>query len=873
MKIYEVEKVGLGLTIFDIDDTLFHTTAQISVMKDGKVVRTLSNQEYNVYTLQPGESFDYGEFRNAEKFNKESVPIVPMIAKLKAILKNAGDSTVIMLTARNDFDNKELFLDTFKRYGIDMSKIHVHRSGSLGLPSAEGKAVWIRKYLDTGKYGRVRLYDDAMSNLKMLIGLREEYPNVQFFPYLVTPEGSIKTVKEDSKDALNFATQAHAGQERAGGGPYISHPIRVAQHVEQWKKSHNLDALISAAYLHDTLEDTDTTHEALHDLFGGLVASLVKELTSDKTQVQQMGKKNYLAQKMAAMSSYALVIKLADRLDNVRDITTARTPQWRAKYAAETNHILDYIEKNRVLTGTHQKLIGLIRDKLQEVTNPPEVAESNLNEVFDQPYPWTWTTSGKNRGLWIAEFNDVEVVINLLNAGLWEMSFDRNGSQAVTGEGDQFKIFSTVIDIAKDFVRQMQPERFNFSAYKDPDETTSSRPKLYSALIKKFASGLGYDSKEKTSDDFVFYMLTRKQPVAESQLEEAFDQPYPWKWGDRSSQRMWTASFADVVVIFSVDGAGEWEITFSRNNRQSVTGEGDQFKIFATVIDIAKDFISLMRPKVIQFTAHKEKTETTSSRTKLYSAMVNRFANSLGYESKEKPFNDFVVYVLTKKQDESVAEAFDTNIKWKLGHKSPTQLVYAALLDKNAYLELIYQSHDDWNTVQTAFTRNGSHEVTGGGGQMRIFGAVINHILSFIQKHNVNQLKFTAHKPEGGFNARDTGRSDLYKKMVMKYAQGSGYTLNTQDKGSNDVFTLTKSNPQGVTEDGKIVPGVNTTVDVKPGETERQAAKFGNKLTKSGPPLLMAEKRYTAKEWAILEGGHALEEKIVDHAPRKWFSV
>lgn len=798
MKIYEIEKVGLGLTIFDIDDTLFHTTAQISVMKDGKVVRTLSNQEYNVYTLQPGESFDYGEFRNAEKFNKESVPIGPMIAKLKAILKNAGDSTVIMLTARNDFDNKELFLDTFKRYGIDMSKIHVHRSGSLGLPSAEGKAVWIRRYLDTGKYGRVRLYDDAMSNLKMLIGLKKEYPNVQFFPYLVTPEGSIRTVKEDSKDALNFATQAHAGQERAGGGPYISHPVRVAQHVEQWKKSHNLDALISAAYLHDTLEDTDTTHEALQDLFGGLVASLVKELTSDKTQVQQMGKKNYLAQKMATMSSYALVIKLADRLDNVRDITTAKTPQWRAKYAAETNHILDYIEKNRVLTGTHQKLIGLIREKLQEVTNPPEVAESRLNEVFDQPYPWTWTMSGKNRGLWIAEFNDVEVAINLLNAGLWEMSFERNGSQAVTGEGDQFKIFSTVIDIAKDFVRQMQPERFNFSAHKDPDEATSSRPKLYSAMIKRFASGLGYDSKEKTSDDFVFYTLT-------------------------------------------------------------------------------------------------------------------------------------------KKQDESVAEAFDTNIKWTLGHKSPTQLVYAALLDKDVYLELIYQSHDDWNTVQTAFTRNGSHEVTGGGGQMRIFGAVINHILSFIQKHNVNQLKFTAHKPEGGFNARDTGRSDLYKKMVMKYAQGSGYTLNTQDKGSNDVFTLTKSNPEDVTEaaakgtkaeagyqpnpkngqkcinctmwrdpnkcsavagnidpngwcdwyaggaygkrgnrvdeDGRIVPGVNTTVDVKPGETERQAAKFGNKLTKSGPPLLMAETRYTAKEWAILEGGHALEEKIVDRAPRKWFSV
>ena len=653
MKIYEVEKVGLGLTIFDIDDTLFHTTAQIKVMKDGREVRSLTNQEFNVYKLQPGESFDFGEFKNAEKFNRESVPIGPMIAKLKAILNNAGDSTVIMLTARSDFDNKELFLDTFKRYGIDMSKIHVHRSGNLGLPSAEGKAVWIRKYLDTGKYGRVRLYDDAMSNLKMLIGLKQEYPNVQFFPYFVTPEGSIRTVKEDSEEALKFATQAHAGQERAGGGPYISHPMRVAQHVEQWKKSHNLDALISAAYLHDTLEDTDTTHEALHDLFGGLVASLVKELTSDKNQVQQMGKKNYLAQKMAAMSSYALVIKLADRLDNVRDITTARTPQWRAKYAAETNHILDYIEKNRVLTGTHQKLIGLIRDKLQEVTNPPEVAESNLNE--------------------------------------------------------------------------------------------------------------------------------------------AFDQPYPWKWGDRSSQRMWTASFADVVVIFSVDGAGEWEISFNRDGSQAVTGEGDQFKIFATVIDIAKDFISLKRPKVIQFTAHKEEIETTSSRTKLYSAMVKRFANSLGYESKEKPFNDFVVYVLTKKQDESVTEAAAKGTKAEAGYRPNP--------------------------------KNGQK------------------CINCTMWRDPNKCSAVAG------NIDPDGWCDWYA--------GGAYGK----RGKR------------VDEDGRIVPGVNTTVDVKPGETERQAAKFGNKLTKSGPPLLMAETRYTAKEWAILEGGHALEEKIVDRAPRKWFSV
>jgi (p)ppGpp synthase/HD superfamily hydrolase len=103
-------------------------------------------------------------------------------------------------------------------------------------------------------------------------------------------------------------------------------------------------------------------------LFGGLVASLVQELTSDLEQIKIVGKQEYLAKKMAhEMSSYGLVIKLADRLDNVQDITTAKSPAWRARYKAETEHIMNYIEKNRSLSGTHKKLVSLIRAKLADI--------------------------------------------------------------------------------------------------------------------------------------------------------------------------------------------------------------------------------------------------------------------------------------------------------------------------------------------------------------------------------------------------------------------------------------------------------------------------------------------------------------------------
>jgi hypothetical protein len=230
---------------------------------------------------------------------------------------------------------------------------------------------------------------------------------------MITINGADKPVAEGEEEALQYATQAHAGQTRAGGDPYITHPMRVADHIRQYKQSHNLEALISAAYLHDTIEDTDTTHEILHDLFGGLVASLVQELTSDPEQIKQMGKAQYLAHKMAAMSSYGLVIKLADRLDNVKDITTARTPQWRAKYKAETEHILNFIEKNRVLTGTHRKLIGLIRNKIGELVEPQvqenysDEAQPIQNDTAVEAYGYAYNKRDQ-RVMWRKEFSSQE---------------------------------------------------------------------------------------------------------------------------------------------------------------------------------------------------------------------------------------------------------------------------------------------------------------------------------------------------------------------------------------------------------------------------------------------------------------------------------
>ena len=215
-------KGNMGLTIFDIDDTLFHTTAQIKVMKDGKVVRSLTNQEFNNYQLQPGEEFDFGEFRSAEKFAQESEPIKPMINTLKRILDRATNTKVIMLTARADFDDKDKFLGTFEKYGIDMSRIHVHRAGNLpgDDPPAYKKAIWVRKYLNTGKYNRVNLIDDSMTNLKVFKSLEQEYPQVDFDAYFVKPSGSVAVVSESRRRKKLRQRKQNSLFSRNTGGVY-----------------------------------------------------------------------------------------------------------------------------------------------------------------------------------------------------------------------------------------------------------------------------------------------------------------------------------------------------------------------------------------------------------------------------------------------------------------------------------------------------------------------------------------------------------------------------------------------------------------------------------------------------------------------------
>ena len=152
--------------------------------------------------------------------------------------------------------------------------------------------------------------------------------------------------------ALQFATKKHHNQVRKVSQiPYIVHPIAVSYLVAKYKgNSKNLESLLCAALLHDTLEDTQTTFNELSKTFNPLVASMVLELTSDTEEIEKKGKNEYLKRKMLGMSSYCLSVKLIDRMANISDNPTE-------KYKQDTKELLIFLKKNRKLNKTQKKIV------------------------------------------------------------------------------------------------------------------------------------------------------------------------------------------------------------------------------------------------------------------------------------------------------------------------------------------------------------------------------------------------------------------------------------------------------------------------------------------------------------------------------------
>ena len=180
------------------------------------------------------------------------------------------------------------------------------------------------------------------------------------------------------REAFKFADEAHLGQFRASGEPYITHPIAVAGLCADWK----LDVqAIMAALMHDAMEDCGVTKPELIERFGAPTAELVDGLTKlDKLRfstLEESQAESFRKMLLAmARDVRVILVKLADRLHNMRTVG-AIVADKRGRIARETLDIYAPI--------AHRLGLNQIYRELQELS-------------FAQLYPWRHGALAKARG-------------------------------------------------------------------------------------------------------------------------------------------------------------------------------------------------------------------------------------------------------------------------------------------------------------------------------------------------------------------------------------------------------------------------------------------------------------------------------------------
>ena len=165
---------------------------------------------------------------------------------------------------------------------------------------------------------------------------------------------------DNVRRAYRFADEAHLGQIRNSGAPYITHPIAVAQQCAEWK----LDAqALMAALLHDAIEDCGVTKPELIERFGASVADLVDGLTKlEKLEfnTREENQAESFRKMLLAMARdvRVILIKLADRTHNMRTLSDVPKTKW-TRISSETLDIYAPIAHRLGLNSTYRELQDL----------------------------------------------------------------------------------------------------------------------------------------------------------------------------------------------------------------------------------------------------------------------------------------------------------------------------------------------------------------------------------------------------------------------------------------------------------------------------------------------------------------------------------
>lgn len=169
--------------------------------------------------------------------------------------------------------------------------------------------------------------------------------------------------------AAHFAADKHRDQRRKGvrNTPYINHPLEVAERLNRIGGIEDA-AVLAAAVLHDTIEDTETTHAELAGLFGREIADIVAEL-SDEAGLSWQERKRLEIEHAKHISDRAKVIKLSDKTCNVSDTVSNPPGEWTLSRRRDYLEFAELVAQgcqgvNLALDREFERVLAAARSKL-----------------------------------------------------------------------------------------------------------------------------------------------------------------------------------------------------------------------------------------------------------------------------------------------------------------------------------------------------------------------------------------------------------------------------------------------------------------------------------------------------------------------------
>ena len=276
-------------------------------------------------------------------------------------------------------------------------------------------------------------------------------------------------VDEEGLDrAYVFAVKMHGSQKRASGDPYFSHPVEVAGILTEYKLDY---ASIVTALLHDTIEDTAASYDDIKQMFGEEVAKLVEgvtklsriQLQSDQTKQAENFRKLLLAM---SEDIRVLLVKLADRVHNMRTLQYHKKPEKRQRIARETMEIYAPLAER----------IGMQEMKNDEI-------EVDLKELFFVFWGKLWIILLSGIVLGIAAYFYTSVMITpqyasdgtvyiltRSNSNQQVTTGDLNMSAQLTSDFEELIISHTVLD---EVIEQIDYEGLTFGSLKNKITVTN----------------------------------------------------------------------------------------------------------------------------------------------------------------------------------------------------------------------------------------------------------------------------------------------------------------------------------------------------------------------------------------------------------------